>query len=125
MVFPDRSGFVGIEEGTMRRFLEIRSYTVRPGTRDEFRRLVVEESLPMLRRWEVEVVAFGPSPHDDVSCYLMRAYESLEHRERSQEAFYGSAEWREGPRDRILALIESYATVVIEVDAATLAGLRR
>ena len=40
-------------------------------------------------------------------------------------AFYGSDEWTKGPRQRVLADIESYTTVVIHVDAATLAGLRR
>jgi hypothetical protein len=113
------------EEGAMGRFVEVRSYNLTPGTRDEFHRAVSEHAIPMLRRWEVDVVAFGPSPHDDDSYYLIRAYESLEHRRASQDAFYGSAEWREGPRARILGPIESYTSVVIEVDDATLAGLRR
>ncbi len=46
-------------------------------------------------------------------------------RETDQGAFYGSAEWKDGPRDAILALIESYTTVVLEVDDPTLKGLRR
>jgi len=36
-----------------------------------------------------------------------------------------SDEWRQGPREGILALIDSYASTVIEVDETTLAGLRR
>ncbi len=32
---------------------------------------------------------------------------------------------REGPRDQVMALIESYATVVLEMDDQTLRGLRR
>jgi hypothetical protein len=109
----------------MHKFVEIRSYNLKPGTRPEFHRLVVEQSMPMLRRWKVDVVAFGPSLHDDDSYYLIRAYASLEDRERSQGAFYGSEEWRRGPRQAIVDCIESDASVVIEIDPDTLVGLRR
>ena len=108
----------------MARSLEIRSYNLKPGTRPEFHRRMTTEGVPMLRRWEVDVVACGPSPHDETSYYLLRAYSSLTAREESQKAFYGSAEWREGPRDGIVACIESYASIVLEVDEDTLAGLR-
>lgn len=79
----------------------------------------------MLQRWQVDVVAYGPSPHDADSYYLIRAYASLEAREQSQDAFYGSAEWREGPRESILALIENYTSVVLILDDLTVQGLRR
>jgi hypothetical protein len=79
----------------------------------------------MLRRWNVDVVAHGPSPHDETSYYLIRQYADLAERQRSQDAFYGSDEWRQGPRDAILALIESYTTIVLELDAAAVDGLRR
>ena len=61
----------------MRKLVEIRSYTLKPGAREKFHRLVCELSLPMLKRWGVDVVAFGPSPHDEVSYYLIRARRSF------------------------------------------------
>src|SRR5215213_4659183 len=109
----------------MSQVVEIRSYNLKPGTRDTFHRLMADQARPMLKRWNVDVVAVGPSPHDDDSYYLIRAYPSLDARQQSQNAFYGSAEWREGPREPIVALIESYTSVVIEVDDTTLQGLRR
>jgi len=108
----------------MTRTLEIRSYTLKAGTRDAFHTLFVQKSLPMLERWQVDVVAYGASLHDEDSYYLMRAYASLEDRQQSQAAFYGSAEWREGPREGIVALIQEMTSFVIEVDEQTLAGLR-
>jgi hypothetical protein len=78
---------------------------------------VVEESIPMLERWGVDVVAFGPSLDDDDLYYLIRRYASLEELRRSQDAFYGSDEWREGPREAILALIESDISVVLPADS--------
>ncbi|HEY2980361.1 MAG TPA: NIPSNAP family protein [Anaerolineales bacterium] len=104
--------------------LEIRSYDLKPGTRAEFHRLVVEQTMPMLERWKVDVVRYGPSAHDDDSYLLMRAFPSLEARELSEDAFYGSDEWKLGPRESILALIEDYTTIVIELEESTVAGLR-
>ena len=51
----------------MKHFLEIRSYSLKPGTREEFHRLFIEEALPMLQRWNVDVVDYGPSLHDENS----------------------------------------------------------
>jgi hypothetical protein len=104
--------------------VEIRSYNLKAGTRKRFHERFEREALPMLRRWKVDVVAYGPSLHDDHSYYLMRAYSSLDDRQRSEDAFYGSEEWRKGPREAILADIESYATVVLRLDEATVRGLR-
>ena len=71
----------------------------------------------MLERWCVEVLAFGPSLDDDDFYVLIRGYESVAELHRSQEAFYGSDEWREGPRKAIVSLIESDISVVIPADS--------
>ena len=44
--------------------VEIGSYNLKPGTREEFHRLFLEEALPMLKRLNVDVMAYGPSLHD-------------------------------------------------------------
>jgi hypothetical protein len=111
-------------EGDAPRTVEIRSYNLKAGTRDRFHQLFVSTSLPMLQRHGVDVVAYGPSLHDADSYYLMRAYASLDDRQKSEDAFYGSDEWRSGPREAVMADIESYTTVVVHLDAATIRGLR-
>ena len=108
-----------------RRAVEIRSYNLKPGSRPEFHRLASELAVPMLRRWKIDVVAHGPSPHDDTSYYLIRAYANVADRQRSEDAFYGSDEWRQGPRESILALIDSYTTIVLDLDDAVVESLRR
>lgn len=109
----------------MNHLIEIRSYNLKPGSRDEFHRLFLEEAMPLLQRWDVDVVGFGPSRHDENSYYLIRRFESLVHRQESEDAFYGSTDWREGPRERILALIENYAEIVLELDEPIVQGLRQ
>lgn len=79
----------------------------------------------MLNRWKVDVVRHGPSLHDGDSYYLMRAFASLEAREQSEDAFYGSDEWKVGLREAILALIENYTTIVIEMEDSTVKALRQ
>jgi hypothetical protein len=106
------------------RVVEIRSYNLKPGTRERFHRLFLKEALPMLHRWKVDVVAYGPSLHDETSYYLMRAFPNVAERQKSEDAFYGSEEWRQGPREAILADIESYTTIVVPLDAVAIKSLR-
>src|SRR5262249_25506920 len=107
----------------MEMFTEIRSLNIKPGSRAEFHRLYLDKALPLLKRWKMDVVAFGPSPDDENSYYVIRAFESLEHRQVSEDAYYGSSDWREGPREEMLALIESYVDVVIEMEEDTVNAL--
>ena len=91
----------------MNRLVEIRSYKLKPGSSERFHELFVTRSLPLLRAWHMEVVAYGPSLDDADGYFLIRAYDSLEHLQSSQQAFYGSDDWRKGPRQSIIDLIET------------------
>jgi hypothetical protein len=106
------------------RTVEIRTYDLKPATRDAFHQLMLERSVPMLRRWNVDVVAHGKSAHDDTTYFLIRSYASLVERDESQDRFYGSDEWRSGPREAILALIDHYTTLVLELPEAAVEALR-
>ncbi len=93
--------------------LEIRTYTLKPGSGTEFHRVVVDEVLPMLQRWGHKVVGFGQSLENEDAYFLIRAYPGLDDRQRDQGAFYGSDEWRDGPREAIVSRIESMMAVVV------------
>ena len=107
----------------MDQIIEIRSLTLKPGRREEFHRLYIEEALPLLKRWNFDVVAHGPSLHDENSYYVIRRFDSLAQRDQMEEDYYASDDWRQGPREAILALIENYTDIVFELDEATLQGL--
>ena len=96
--------------------IEILALSLKSGTRDRFHQLYVTESLPLLRKWKIEVVAHGPSQHDENSYYVIRSFKSLEDRQKAEDAFYRSDDWRNGPRMAILALIEHDAYIVISVE---------
>jgi hypothetical protein len=106
------------------RVVEIRSYRLLPGTRDEYDRLFREEALPLLRRFDVDVIAAGPSIDDPNGYFLIRAFGHLSEREQREDRFYSSPEWRNGPREAVISKIEVYTDVVVELDEATIEALR-
>lgn len=98
--------------------LEIRTYRLKPGSTEEFIRLMREESLPLLEKFGIRVVRCGASLFAEdgrEEAYLIRAFPSLEAHREQEEAFYGSDAWRQGPREAVLSHIESYHSVVLEV----------
>ena len=109
----------------MNHFIEIRSLNLKPGAREEFHSLYIEEALPLLKRWNFDVVAHGPSLHDENSYYVIRRFDSLAQREQSEDAYYASDDWRQGPREAIVALIENYTDIVLELDEDTVQRLRK
>jgi hypothetical protein len=106
------------------RLVEIRSYRLVPGTWPELRRLFARDALPLLASAGMDVVAFGRSPDDPDAAFLVRAFADLADRAAAEDAFYGSAAWRDGPRAAILACIETYLDTVLALDPATIDGLR-
>ena len=70
------------------------------------------------------MIAHSPSLHDENSYYVIRRFDSLAQREQMEDAYYASDDWRKGPREAMLALIENYTDIVFEVDEVTVGGLR-
>jgi hypothetical protein len=109
----------------MNHFIEIRSLNLKPNTREEFHRLYIERALPLLKQWNFDVVAHGPSLHDENTYYVIRRFDSLAQRDEMEDAYYSSDDWRQGPREAMLALIENYTDIVLELDDAMVQGLRK
>lgn len=108
----------------MTRCVEIRSYELHAGMQAEFERLFTTQVVPLMRDWGIDVVLAGASLHEEDSFVLIRAYADVSERQASQEAFYGSGEWRQGPREAILAAIASYTSAVVNLSDEALAALR-
>lgn len=106
------------------RLVEIRSYELKPGTQATFHALVSERSVPLLRAAQMDVVAFGPCVHDANGYVLIRAYDSVEHLQTSQDAFYASDAWRQGPREAIVACIERDANATLWLAASAVEAIR-
>ena len=93
---------------------EIRIYKFKENSAENFIKVFTEQSLPMMKRWKINVVDYGFSLIDKESFYLIRNYESLAQRKESQDAFYGSDEWINGPEKEIMNCIDTYNTIVTD-----------
>jgi len=107
--------------------LEIRTYRLKPGTRDEFVRVMREDAVPLLTHAGIDVVTCGASlvnedGHEEA--YLIRSFGSLAEHHEQEGTFYASDAWRLGPREVILAKIESYHSIVLETSPAAVDALR-
>lgn len=106
-----------------RHCLEIRSYELVGGMQAAFEDLFSGSVLPLLKTWKTDVVFAGPSPHQEDTFILMRRYGSLADREASQDAFYSSPEWREGPREAMLEMIAAYTSAALLLGEETIRAL--
>lgn|GEM_PF-746750 len=95
---------------------EILTLDIKPGRRDEFHNIYVTQSVPLLKKWNFNLVAYGPALHDANSYYVIRRFKNLDEREKSENAFYDSDDWKLGPRDAIMGLVEHFAYAVVSAD---------
>lgn len=98
--------------------LEIRTYRLLPGTRTDFVQVMTEQAVPLLAEFGIRVVDCGASEVDEdghEEAYLVRAFASIEERDRLEEKFYSSERWLDGPRDGIVSRIQTYHTIVLTV----------
>lgn len=106
------------------RLVEIRSYQLKTHTAEAFHKLVSEQSVPLLRQWGTDVVAYGISAHEENAYFLIRAYQDRADLQRSQDHFYASEAWRSGPREEIVAKIETSLSTQVWLSAAGVEDLR-
>jgi hypothetical protein len=106
------------------KIIEILQYTLNKGTGEEFHKVMEEVSVPLHLAYGLDVVSFGKSLHDPDSYFLIRAFDSLTDLENSQEKFYKSAEWIQGPRADIIERIQHSLKTVIELPIAAVEQLR-
>ena len=108
-----------------RRLVEIRAYRLKPGTRADFHAAATLHALPMVRAYGMDVVSHGPVPNDDNGYYLVRSFASLDELTRQEDEFYGSAAWREGPREALVSRIETYIDTLLWLSPAAIDDLRQ
>ncbi|RZI95807.1 MAG: NIPSNAP family protein [Rubrivivax sp.] len=105
------------------KLIEVRTYKLKPGSAGRFVP-AVQAALPLVRASGMDVVAFGRSDHEHESFYLIRAYDSREQLGAQQEAFYGSAAWREGPRTALVDCLDDYLNTLLWLPGEAVEALR-
>ena len=110
--------------GVSRRLVEIRAYRLKPGTRADFHAAVTDRALPLVRAFGMDVVAHGPVANDENGYFLVRSFASLAELAAQEDEFYGSAAWREGPREALVARIDTYLDSLLWLSPSAIADLR-
>jgi hypothetical protein len=105
------------------KLVEVRTYRLKPGCAERFVG-AVGQALALLRASGMDVVAFGRSDHEEETFFLARAYTGREQLEAQQEAFYGSAAWREGPRQALVDCLDTYLNTLLWLPPAAVDALR-
>lgn len=105
------------------RLVEIRTYRLRPGCAPAFV-AAVGVALPLVQASGMDVVAFGRSDHEHESFFLIRAFESRAQLVAQQDAFYGSAAWRQGPRQALIDCLDTYLNTLLWLPADAVQALR-
>lgn len=94
--------------------LEIRRYTLKPGRREKFIAFFESENRKALR--DAGMLIFGPMRDldDPDEVHWLRAFQTLEDRDRIKEAFYSSEVWNDRIEPRVRSLIERYEASLVE-----------
>ena len=97
--------------------VEVRTYKIKPGRRDEFIRFFETRGVPAQRSLGIKIV--GPlldleNPDDFV---FLRAFPSLPERDRMKSAFYDGPLWKNELEAIAMPMIESYSVLLSETTA--------
>ena len=106
------------------RFVEFRLLRLHPGQRESFTARFADQLLALHERHGIEVVSWGLSLHDSDSFYVIRAYPSVEGRQETLDALFGSDEWLMNQEEDVWGMIESYNTCVVEASEPLVEALR-
>ena len=94
--------------------VEVRSYRIKPGRRDEFIKFFEERSIPALRSHGMKVVGPLLDLENPNKFVWLRSFPSLEERERMRNDFYEGELWKNELEAIAMPMLESYDVILCE-----------
>lgn len=105
------------------KLIEIRTYRLKTCCSERFV-AAVRQALPLVSASGMDIVAFGRSDHEEETYFLIRAFDSREQLVAMQNSFYGSAVWREGPRQALVECLDTYLNTLLWLPEEDVQALR-
>jgi hypothetical protein len=105
------------------KLVEIRTYRLKPGCAEQFV-AAFADALPLVRESGMDVVAFGRSDHEEEVFFLIRAYDDRQQLVTQQDAFYASSARRLGPREALVACLDTYVNTLVSLSEKSIDDLR-
>src|SRR5687767_3640386 len=97
--------------------VEVRSYRIKPGKREEFIKLFETRAVPALRKYGMKIVGPLLDVEDPNKFAGLRSSPSLEERERMKGAFYGGDIWKNEWEPIAMPLLDSSDVILGEASS--------
>ena len=97
--------------------VEVRSYRIKPGKRDEFIKLFESRAIPAQRKYAIQVVGPMLDVENPNKFVFLRGFPSLEERDRMKEEFYEGELWKNELEGIAMPMIDSYDVILCETSA--------
>ena len=94
--------------------IEMRTYKLKAGTREEFLELFRSRSIPEHRRLGMKILGPFLSVESPDTFFFMRGFPTLEAREPLKASFYEGALWKQELEHKLMPLIEAYEVVLVD-----------
>ena len=94
--------------------VEVRSYRIKPGKREEFIALFESRAIPALRDHGMKVTGPFLDVENPNKFVFLRSFPSLEERERMRDEFYGGEFWKNELEGLAMPLLDSYDVTLCE-----------
>jgi heme-degrading monooxygenase HmoA len=94
--------------------VEVRSYRIKPGRRDEFIKLFETRAVPAQRTHGIKIIGPFLDVENPNKFVFLRSFPSLEERERMKDAFYGSELWKNELEAIAMPMLDSYDVILCE-----------
>jgi NIPSNAP len=94
--------------------IEMRTYKIKPGQREEFLEIFESKSVPAHQ--EIGMKILGPylSIEDPDTFFFMRAFPDLQSRDPMKEQFYEGTLWKRELEQKLMPMIDKYDVVLVE-----------
>ena len=94
--------------------VEVRTYKIKPGRRDEFIRFFESRSVPALRAHGMDILGPLLDLENPDTFVFLRSFPSLETREEMKSAFYDGPVWKNELQAIAMPMIDSYSVALTE-----------
>ncbi|HWP43110.1 MAG TPA: NIPSNAP family protein [Blastocatellia bacterium] len=94
--------------------VEVRSYRIKPGRRQEFIEFFETRAVPALRSYGMKVLGPLIDLENPNKFVWLRSFPSLEERDRMRDAFYGGELWKNELESIAMPMLESYDVILCE-----------
>jgi hypothetical protein len=104
--------------------VEVRSYRIKPGKREEFIKLFETRAVPALRSYGMSVTGPLLDVENPNKFVFLRSFPSLEERDRIKNAFYGGELWKNELEQLAMPLLDSYDVILCETSPGCVFDVR-